>query len=127
MIITGVGLFVGLACLLAPTSSPVAGLFLDELAEIVEREIYPPGATGHALLPVYAVWLAIRFALVSALVNFIALMLLLCARHRRDRIPCLANAYLFEPRIFRACGFAYRPLERVRLSPAAIASFLPAC
>jgi CysZ protein len=36
-IVTGLGLFVGLAFLLAPTSSLVAGLFLDELAAIVER------------------------------------------------------------------------------------------
>src|SRR5438270_8451787 len=47
-ILTGVGLFIGLAFLLAPTSSLVAGFFLDELAEIVEREIYPPDGVGRA-------------------------------------------------------------------------------
>src|SRR5689334_23015567 len=35
-ILTGVGLFVGLAFLVAPISSMVAGLFLDDLAERVE-------------------------------------------------------------------------------------------
>ena len=56
-IVTGVGLFVGLAFLLAPTSSLVAGLFLDELAEIVEREIYKPCSTGHTLQAGYSVCL----------------------------------------------------------------------
>ena len=38
-ILLGLGLFVGLAFLLAPVTSLVAGLFLDEIAGLVEREI----------------------------------------------------------------------------------------
>jgi CysZ protein len=112
-IVTGVGLFVGLALLLAPTSSLVAGLFLDELAEIVEREIYPPGATGHTLPAGYAVWLAIRFALLSALVNFIALILLLVPGINAIAF-FVANAYLFSREFFELAALRYRPLEEVR-------------
>jgi CysZ protein len=112
-IVTGVGLFVGLAFLLAPTSSLVAGLFLDELAEIVEREIYPPSATGHTLPAGYAVWLAIRFALLSALVNFIALILLLVPGINAIAF-FVANAYLFSREFFELAALRYRPLEEVR-------------
>ena len=112
-VITGLGLFVGLAFLLAPTSSLVAGLFLDELAETVEREIYPPGASGRALPAGYAVWLAIRFALVSALVNFLALVLLLVPGI--NAIAFLAaNAYLMSREFFELAALRYRPLEEVR-------------
>jgi CysZ protein len=112
-IATGIGLFVGLAFLLAPTSSLVAGLFLDELAEIVEREIYPPDQTGRPLPAGYAVWLAAKFALVSALVNFIALMLLLVPGVNAIAFFA-ANAYLLSREFFELAALRYRPLEEVR-------------
>jgi CysZ protein len=112
-IATGIGLFVGLAFLLAPTSSLVAGLFLDELAEIVEREIYPPDQTGRPLPAGYAVWLAAKFALVSALVNFIALMLLLVPGVNAIAFFA-ANAYLLSREFFELAALRYRPLDEVR-------------
>src|SRR5947209_15302304 len=72
-IATGIGLFVGLAFLLAPTSSLVAGLFLDELADIVEREIYPPDQIRRLLPAGCSVCLAVRFALPSGRFNCVAL------------------------------------------------------
>jgi CysZ protein len=112
-IATGIGLFVGLAFLLAPTSSLVAGLFLDELAEIVEREIYPPDRIGRPLPAGYAVWLAVRFALLSALVNFIALLLLLVPGVNAIAF-FVANAYLLSREFFELAALRYRPLEEVR-------------
>jgi CysZ protein len=112
-IATGIGLFVGLAFLLAPTSSLVAGLFLDELAGIVEGEIYPPGGIGRALPAGYAVWLAVRFALLSALVNFVALMLLLVPGVNAIAF-FVANAYLLSREFFELAALRYRPLEEVR-------------
>src|SRR5947209_163130 len=111
-IVTGIGLFIGLAFLLAPTSSLVAGLFLDELAEIVEREIYPPDGVGRALPAGYAVWLAVRFALLSALVNFIALMLLLVPGINAIAF-FIANGYLLSREFFELAALRYRPLEEV--------------
>jgi CysZ protein len=112
-IATGIGLFIGLAFLLAPASSLVAGLFLDELAEIVEREIYPPDHIGRPLPAGYAVWLAVRFALLSALVNFIALMLLLVPGVNAIAF-FVANAYLLSREFFELAALRYRPLEEVR-------------
>ena len=42
-VMIGFGLVVGLALLAAPTTSLVASFFLDEIAELVEREIDPTG------------------------------------------------------------------------------------
>jgi CysZ protein len=112
-IVTGLGLFVGLAFLLAPTSSLVAGLFLDELAAIVEREVYPSDRLGRALPAGYAVWLAIRFALLSAIVNLIALVLLLVPGINAIAF-FVANAYLLSREFFELAALRYRPLEEVR-------------
>lgn len=109
---TGIGLFVGLAFLLAPASSLVAGFFLDELAEAVEREIYPADRIGHALPAGYAVWLAAKFALISALVNFIALLLLLVPGVNAIAF-FVANAYLLSREFFELAALRYRPLEEV--------------
>src|SRR5947209_5419350 len=111
---TGIGLFVGLAFLLAPASSLVAGFFLDELAEIVERHIYPPDRIGRPLPAGYAVWLATKFAFVSALVNFLALLLLLVPGVNAIAF-FVANAYLLSREFFELAALRYRPLEEVRL------------
>jgi CysZ protein len=112
-IVTGVGLFIGLAFLLAPTSSLVAGFFLDELASIVEGDIYPSDRIGRALPAGYSVWLAIRFALLSALVNLIALVLLLVPGVNAIAF-FVANAYLLSREFFELAALRYRPLEEVR-------------
>ncbi|MBV9393729.1 MAG: sulfate transporter family protein [Methylobacteriaceae bacterium] len=112
-IVTGVGLFIGLAFLLAPTSSLVAGLFLDELAAIVERDIYPSDRIGRALPAGYAVWLAMRFALLSAIVNLIALVLLLVPGINAIAF-FVANAYLLSREFFELAALRYSPLEEVR-------------
>jgi CysZ protein len=112
-IVTGLGLFVGLAFMIAPTSSLVAGLFLDELAGLVERDIYPSDRIGRALPAGYAIWLAIRFALLSALVNLIALVLLLVPGINAIAF-FVANAYLLSREFFELAALRYRPFEEVR-------------
>jgi CysZ protein len=100
-ILTGLGLVVGLAFLVAPVSSLVAGFFLDDLAELAERQADPHGP------------LAARFAAVSLLVNALALMLLL--------VPGVnvvafigANAYLLGREYFELAALRYRPIGEVR-------------
>ena len=111
--LTGVGLFFGLAFVVAPTSSLVAGFFLDELAERVEREIAPGGRVGRALPAGRSIWLAAKFAAVSLGVNLLALMLLLVPGV--NVIAFLsANAYLLGREYFELAALRYRPLEEVR-------------
>ena len=54
----GIGLFIGLAFLIAPVSMLVAGFFLDELADHVEADIYPKGMRGKAAPVTTSLWLA---------------------------------------------------------------------
>lgn len=113
-LLTGVGLFIGLAFALAPTSALVAGFFLDELAEHAERDAEPAGEIGRPLPAGQAIWLAAKFAGVSALVNLTALLLLLVPGVNAIAFLC-ANAYLFGREYFELAALRYRPLEEVRI------------
>jgi CysZ protein len=110
-ILTGLGLFLGLAFLVAPVSLLVAGFFVDELAERVERDT--TGSMGRALPAGQAIWLATKFALVSVLVNLFALMVLLLPGVNIIAF-FVANAYLFGREYFELAALRYRPIEEVR-------------
>jgi CysZ protein len=110
-ILTGIGLVVTLAFVVAPTSFVVAGFFFDELAEEVEREA--DGPIGRAPPIMDTIWLAVKFAFVAVLVNLIALLLLL--------VPGVnavaffgANAYLFGRGYFEMSALRYLPIASVR-------------
>lgn len=110
--VSGIGLFVGLAFLLAPVSFIVAGFFFDELAEAVEREFSPNEAPGRALPLSDAIWLSLKFSAISLAVNLLALLLLL--------IPTVnavaffgANAYLYGRGYFELAAARHLPLDEV--------------
>lgn len=112
-LIGGVGLFIGLAFLVAPVSFIVAGYFFDELAEEVELELAPGEAPGRALSLRDSAWLSVKFSAVSLGVNLAALLLLL--------VPGInaaaffgANAYLFGRGYFELAASRYLPLGEVR-------------
>jgi CysZ protein len=107
-LLTGLGLFVGLAFLVAPISSLVAGFFLDELAEQVEGET--TGAPGRALPAGQAVWLATKFAGVSVLVNIVALMVFLLPGVNVT-VFFVANGYLLGREYFELAALRYRSLH----------------
>jgi len=110
--LSGVGLFIGLAFLVTPASFAVAGFFFDELAEEVEREIAPDEPPGRALPFGEATWLAVKFALVSLIVNLIALVLLLVPAV--NAVAFLgANAYLLGRGYFELAAARFLPLTEV--------------
>lgn len=107
---TGAGLFLFLAFLIAPISILVAGLFLDDLADVVEAEIYPAGQKGRAIPAMQAIGMGLRFALVSAGVNLLALLLLLVPGINAVAF-ILANAYLFGREYFALAATRFRSLN----------------
>jgi CysZ protein len=111
--IGGVGLFVGLAFLVAPVSFIVAGFFFDELAEAVERELAPDEAPGRALSLLDATWLSVKFSAVSLGVNLAALLLLLVPGVNAAAFFG-ANAYLFGRGYFELAASRYLPPGEVR-------------
>lgn len=106
-LLTGLGLFVGLAFLVAPISSLVAGFFLDELAGEAEAET--TGAVGRALPAGQAVWLATKFAAVSLAVNMVALMVFLLPGVN-VAVFFVANGYLLGREYFELAALRYRSL-----------------
>lgn len=107
---TGVGLFVFLAFLIGPISVLVTGLFLDDLADVVEADLYPPGERGTAIPVSQAVMMGVKFAAVSAGVNFLALLLLLLPGINAVAF-LLANAYLLGREYFLFAATRFRSLE----------------
>ncbi|HMB48818.1 MAG TPA: EI24 domain-containing protein, partial [Afifellaceae bacterium] len=60
-ILTGLGLLIGLGFAIAPVTSLFAGLFLDEIAEVVEQTSYPADPPGQAMPILGSVITAVRF------------------------------------------------------------------
>ena len=124
-IAAALGLLVGLVFLVAPVSALVAGFYLDDLAETVERSI-APDHVGQALPGGLAMWLAVKFAAVSVLVNLLALALLLL-----PGINILAffgaNAYLLGREYFELAALRYRPLAEVQALRKAHGIYLFVC
>jgi CysZ protein len=73
----GLGLALALALLIAPVTAIVAGLFLDDVAELVERTDYPADPPGRAVPALTSLVLSLKFFGIVVAGNLIALMLLL--------------------------------------------------
>lgn len=73
----GAGLVVGAGFLLAPVSSVFAGLFLDEIAETVERTFYAADPPGRALPLARSLAIAGKFLGLVIAANLVALVLVL--------------------------------------------------
>ena len=76
-IAAGIGLAFGLAFLLGPVSALIAGLFLDEAAEHIEKTDYAGDRPGTAMPVGAGIWLSVKFAGVVVAGNLFALALLL--------------------------------------------------
>lgn len=107
---TGLGLFIFLAFLIGPISVLVAGLFLDDLADVVEADIYPPGERGRPIPVSQAIMMGVKFAVVSAGVNFLALLLLLLPGINAVAF-LFANAYLLGREYFLFAATRFRSVE----------------
>ena len=109
-ILAGAGLFIALAYLLPAVSALVAGYFLDDAAEIVERTDFSSDPPGEPLSVGRALLYGLRFAGLSLLVNLAALTLIF--------IPVVniaaffaANAYLLGREYFELAAGRFRPMR----------------
>ncbi len=76
-ILAGLALALGLGLLIAPVTAIIAGFFLDDVAEIIEREDYPQDPVGQALPMTTAAIVSAKFLVLVVLGNLLALVLLL--------------------------------------------------
>ncbi|PWW00183.1 uncharacterized protein involved in cysteine biosynthesis [Hoeflea marina] len=76
-VIAGFGLALALALFVAPVTAVVAGLFLDDIAEVIEQRDYPLDPPGKAMPLGDAIGQSLKFLVVVAIGNLFALMLLI--------------------------------------------------
>ena len=112
-IIAGIGLALGLAMLIAPVTALIAGLFLDDVAEVVERTDYPADPPGNALPAVQALWLSLKFLGVVILGNIVALLLLLVPGINVVAF-FVVNGYLLGREFFEFAAMRHRPEAEAR-------------
>jgi CysZ protein len=112
-LLIGLGLVAGLVLLAAPTTSLVAGFFLDEIAGLVEREIDPAGVPGRPAPAIDSALFTLRFAALSLLVTLAALALLFVPGF--GLVAWIgANAYLLGRQYFELAARRFRPAADAR-------------
>ena len=107
-VFAGIGLAVGLALLVSPVTALVAGIFLDDIAEVVERTDYPQDPPGRALPALTAFVLSLKFLGVVILGNIVALVLLLVPGVNIAAF-FLVNGYLLGREFFEFAAMRFRP------------------
>ncbi|MDG4890279.1 sulfate transporter family protein [Mesorhizobium sp. WSM4887] len=107
-IIAGILLAMGMALLVAPVTAIVAGLFLDDIAEVVERTDYPGDPPGRAVPVLQSLALAIKFFGVVILGNIVALLLLLVPGINLAAF-FIVNGYLLGREFFEFAAMRFRP------------------
>ena len=112
-ILAGIALVVGLGFLIAPITALVAGLFLDDVAEVVERTHYPGQAPGRAMPLARSLLTTVKFFGVVVLVNLVALPLVLFVGFG-FLIFLAANAYLLGREYFELAAMRFRPVPEAK-------------
>lgn len=113
-IVAGLGLVVGMVFLVAPVTSLFAGLFLDEVAEVVETTNYPHERPGTPMSFDKALWMTLKFTGVVILVNIFVLFLLLIPGVNIAAF-FLANGYLLGREYFEFAARRFRPGDETRV------------
>ena len=112
-IIAAIALAFGMALLIAPVTAIIAGLFLDDIAEVVERTDYPGDPAGRAMPALRSLVLSARFLGVVILGNIVALLLLLVPGVNIAAF-FIVNGYLLGREFFEFAAMRFRPEEEAR-------------
>lgn len=107
-ILASIGLALALALLIAPVTALIAGLFLDDVAEVVEKRDYPNDPPGEALPLGQAIASSIKFLGVVIIGNLIALFLLFIPGINLIAF-FLVNGYLLGREFFEFAAMRFRP------------------
>ncbi|MCB1493429.1 MAG: sulfate transporter family protein [Rhodobiaceae bacterium] len=111
-IVAGFGSLILMAFLIAPITSAIAGIFLDDVAEVVEDTHYPLDPKGQALPFVQSIAQTIRFTLIVIGVNIVVLLLLLLPGINLIAF-FVANGYLLGREYFELAAQRHMSREEV--------------
>lgn len=106
----GLALAILLAFLIGPISAIIAGLFLDDVAEVIERESYPASRPGKALNFLKGLFLSLKFFGIVLLGNMLALLLLFVPGVNLIAFFVI-NGYLLGREYFEFAALRYRSEE----------------
>ncbi len=99
---------------MAPVTSLMAAIFLDDVAEEVERTKFPADAPGKPLSIPRAALLSAKFFGVVLLVNLAAILLWFVIPVFNVAVFFFANAYLLSREFFEMAAMRFRPPEEAR-------------
>lgn len=109
-IAAGLGLAAGLVFLIAPVTAIIAGLFLDDVAEVVEKREYGEDPPGEGVPLVRAAVLSLKFFGIVILANLLALTLLLVPGVNLVAF-FVVNGYLLGREFFEFAAMRFRSEE----------------
>jgi len=112
-ILAGIGLALALALLISPVTAIIAGLFLDDVAEVIEKKDYPNEPPGTAMPLTEAIPSSLKFFGVIIVGNVIALLLLLVPGVNLIAF-FLVNGYLLGREFFEFAAMRFRPVAEAR-------------
>lgn len=112
-IAAGFGILFGSVMLMPAVTSLVASVFVDDVAEEVERTHYPAESTGRALPLVRSLAEGTRTALLTLVVYLIALPFLFVAGAGLV-VFFLATAYLLGREYFELAAMRFRPASEAK-------------
>ena len=112
-ILASIGLALALALLLSPVNAIIAGLFLDDVAEVIEARDYPDQPMGKAMPLGEAILSSVKFFGVVLVGNIIALMLLFVPGVNIVAF-FLVNGYLLGREFFEFAAMRYRAPKDAR-------------
>jgi uncharacterized protein involved in cysteine biosynthesis len=112
-IVAGFGIVFGAIFLMPAITSLVASVFVDDVADIVEREHYPAERVGTALPYGLAISEGIKFAALTLLVYLIALPFALFAGLGFIAF-FIATAWLLGRQYFEFAALRFRPVEEAK-------------
>lgn len=99
---------------MAPVTSLMAAIFLDDVAEEVERTKFPADAPGTPLSVPRSMALSVKFFSVVLLVNLAAILLWFVIPVFNVAVFFIANAYLLSREFFELAAMRFRTPEEAR-------------
>lgn len=112
-IMASLGIVTGALFLMPAVTAFVGSFFVDEVAELVEREYYPAEPAGRAL-PIFSALIeGIKISLLALIVYFCALPFLLFAGFGII-VLFLANSYLLGREYFELAAMRFRPVYEAK-------------
>ncbi|MBB3611003.1 sulfate transporter family protein [Rhizobium sp. BK602] len=112
-ILAGIGLALVLALLISPVTALIAGLFLDDVADVVEKRDYPAEPPGKALPFMPAMKGSLKFLGVVIVGNIVALFLLFIPGVNLVAF-FLVNGYLLGREFFEFAAMRFRSPQEAR-------------